>query len=291
MSDFQELVLVIEKQTPAELTTNALAIQAFVAERVKDYTPERYYDDPDAAKKDRAVLNSAAKELNAKRLTVERELMKPLDEFKSVMKATVQAIESASSKLDEIVKSVEETKKNEKRREIEEYFSGKVFGLVPLAQLFDARWLNSTYKTKDWQGDIDAKIDKIKTDLKTLESLEDATDLKAYYLESLDIGAALNRGQTLKANRERVAKEAAERKAREHADKIAVQEVELRQDVEDAKRNAPMVILAAEALEVEVDSTVECTLYLHKATESSIAAVRHYLNVLGVEYEIMTGGF
>lgn len=284
MINVTDLTLVVKEQSLGALVTNALDIKAFVEERVKDYTPERYYDDPDAAKRDRAVLNSASKSLNQKRLDLEREFMRPFDEFKAIIKQTTAAIDYAASRLDEVVKAVEETQKNEKRRDIEQYFTGKSFDLVPLDRLFDPRWLNKGAKMADVQAELDSKIAKVYGDIKTLEALEDAADLKAMYLDTLDIGAALQRGQALKANRERLAKEAADRKEREHAEKLDAQAVELRQDVEDDKKSAPTIILAAEALEVKTDPIIEYTLKF-KGTRSQLVALRQYMTTLGIEYE------
>lgn len=43
----------------------------------------------DQAKKDKAALNKAAKALNAKRLEIEKEFMKPFREFKEIGRAHV----------------------------------------------------------------------------------------------------------------------------------------------------------------------------------------------------------
>jgi len=284
MMDPKSLELTIERQVQGELITNALAIQAFVEERILDYAPEKFYDDPDRAKKERSVLNAASKELNNRRLALERDFMRPFDDFKAIIKATTTRIDFASSKLDEIVKAVEETQKNEKRREIEAIFEKKAFTLSTLDRLFDPRWLNKGTKIQDVEYEIDAKIDKIYNDIKVIEALqEDIIEVKAHYLETLDIGAALSMAQRLKANRERIAQEARDREERLHREHLADQAVILGVDAAAEAIADEYSSLAAEALEIEKDPIIEYTLRF-KGTKAQLIALRTYMTAQGIEY-------
>jgi hypothetical protein len=281
----EDLALTVERQIPGELVTNALKIKAFVEERVKDYTVEKYYDDPDAAKKDRAILNSAAKDLNGRRLSLEREFMAPFDDFKAIIKQTTTVIDAAAAKLDEVVKAVEETQKNEKRREIEDYFTQSEYTIVPIDRIFDDRWLNKTVKFTSVAKEIDERIKKIFTDLELIDRIgTDAETVKALYLNTLDIGSALAEGDRLKSNRERVAKEAAERDARKHDEHIEAQAEELRVDTVAEMKAENVVNMAAAALEVEADPIIELTIRF-RGTRSALIAMRKYMTDLGIEYE------
>lgn len=282
--DQKSLELTIERNIPGELVTNAKAIQAFVELRVKDYAPEKFYDDPDLAKKERGVLNSASKELNTRRLALEREFMRPFDEFKAVIKQTTNAIDFAAAKLDEIVKAVEETQKNEKRRDIEALFDGKSFTLATLDRIFDTKWLNKTTKIKDIDAEMTAAIKKIYSDISVIESLpEDAIEVKAHYLETLDIEAALGMAQRLKSNRERIAEEARTREERKHQEHIAEQAIILGADAAAEAIADEYSSLAAEALEMEKDPIIEYTLRF-KGTKAQLLALRAYMTAQGIEY-------
>jgi hypothetical protein len=281
----EDLALTVERQVPGELVTNALKIKAFVEERIKDYTVEKYYDDPDAAKKDRAVLNAAAKDLNGRRLSLERDFMAPFDEFKAIIKQTTSVLDFAAAKLDEVVKAVEETHKNEKRREIEEYFTKSEYTIVTLEKIFDQKWLNKTVKFVSVAKEIDERIKKIFTDLELIDRIgQDAETVKALYLNSLDIGSALAEGDRLKANRERVAKEAAEREARKHDEHIEAQAAELRVDTIAEIKAEAVTSIAAAALEIDPDPIVEFTIRF-RGTRSALIAMRKYITDLGIEYE------
>lgn len=281
----KDLELTIEKQVPGELITNALKIKEFVEERIKDYTPEKYYDDPEAAKKDRAILNGASKELNNRRLSLEREFMRPFDEFKSIIKDTTNAIDRAAAKLDEVVKAVEETQRNEKRRDIEAIFEKKGFELVPLEKIFDPKWLNKGTKIKDIEKELDGKIAKIYSDIKVIEALpSDVVEVKAQYLDTLDIGSALETAQRLKANRERLAEEERTRADREHFAKIETQKEELSVEAEREGKQEHIIDMAAEALGVERDPIIEYTLTF-RGTKAQLVALKKYMISLGIEYE------
>lgn len=285
MIETSNLTLTVSRNIPGELITNALAIKAFVESRVKEYTSEKYYDDPDAAKRDRAELNAASKELNTRRLAMEREFMRPFVEFKGIIKQTTDAIDYAASQLDEVVKAVEDTIKADKMEKIEAIFKDKEFYLVPLAKLYDQKWLNKGTSLNTVKDELTAKIGQVYVDIATLEELPfDAAEAKANYLETLDIGQALATAQRMKANRERLDKEVASRPERLHNEQIQTQKMELAMDAAIESRSDPIRRLAAEVLGEEDDPIIEYTIKF-KGTRSQLISLRTYMNTLGLEYE------
>jgi hypothetical protein len=285
MIDTQDLTLVVREQLPGSLITNALEIKAYVTERVKDYIPENYYDNLDAAKKDRAELNTAAKTLNAKRLELEKAFNRPFEEFKGIINDTVKAITFASSKLDEVVKAVEETEKAEKRIEIDSIWKTTGFDLFPIDRVFDQKWLNKGSKLKDIKAEIQRIIGKTFEDLKTIEAIgSDVDQVKALYIDTLDIGQALAKGQQLKANRERLEREAAARPEREHTEHIEAARVELAKEAATLVVQDQVASLAADAdEEEEKDPIIEYTLTF-RGTRSQLVAMKAYMLDLGIEY-------
>jgi len=203
MIEPKDLVLTVERQVPGELVTNALKIKSFVEERLKDFEPGKYLD-IDQAKKDRAVLNAASKELNQKRLDLERQFMAPFEEFKKIIKDTTGLIDEASRKIDAIVKAAEDEERQRKQAEIEKIYADIGHDVVPLAKIFDQRWLNKTKKLAEIATEIADRKQKILSEIKVINSLPDKEEVLAYYLDTLDIGAAMDLAQRLKENRERV---------------------------------------------------------------------------------------
>ena len=107
----QKLELKVENLTLGELTTNALKIKEEIKNKLEEYKAENYdINSIDKAKEDKAMLNRTAKKLNDERIKLEKEFMKPFDEFKVVVKEITEMIKDSSSKIDEIVKEVENKK-------------------------------------------------------------------------------------------------------------------------------------------------------------------------------------
>lgn len=199
----KDLELIISNKTLGSLTTNAKDIKALIEKSLPNYDIKNYSaNNIDDAKKDKAMLNNASKVLNAKRIEIEKEFMKPFSEFKEIVTDTVKLISDCSSKIDVVVKNSEQKEKDNKKVEIQKYFDSKDFKLITLDKIFDEKWLNKTSKIKDIHFEIDAKIAEINDGLSTLEVIgEDVETLKAMYLDNLNINETIKYSNTLKQNK------------------------------------------------------------------------------------------
>lgn len=112
-----------------------------------------------------AELRKLKREINSKRIEVQKEYEKPAKLFKEKIDNKLSVIEDVVSNLDSGVKQLEETRKTEKRNKInkiiesmsKEYdFDGKIN--------FDNRWLNKSYKMLDIEKDIKSQIKTFKRD-------------------------------------------------------------------------------------------------------------------------------
>ena len=200
-----ELTLKIVEQNIGTLNTNAAQLLERVKERLTWYSRDRYSSDNiAAAKKDKAELNKAAQLLNAERIRIEKEFMRPIETFKETVSETVNLIKECSAQIDNIVKDVEQKEKESKKAIIIEYFESLHFSLVDFDMLFNPKWLNKTTKLKDIQNEIHERIEKITADLTVLDRIGEA-EAKQYYLSTLNLDAALAKADEIKANRERLA--------------------------------------------------------------------------------------
>lgn len=202
----KDLELVVSEKTLGSLTTNAKQIKALVESALPQYDIANYNESNiDVAKKDKAMLNNAAKVLNAKRIELEKEFLKPFSELKDTIADTVKLIGECSGKIDTVVKQSEQKEKDAKRATIQNYWDSKDFKLVTLEKVFDEKWLNKGSKEKDIFKEIDTKISKINDDLVTLEAIgQDVELLKSIYLGDLDLNKTIQYANTLKTNREKV---------------------------------------------------------------------------------------
>lgn len=280
----KEVALIERESTEGVLVTNIDELEAFVAAKLVEYTPENYRGDSDAAKKDRAELNTSKKTLGSTRLEIMKRAMKrfKIDDFETRCKKVEKDIDAAALALDAIVKAKEEEEKRVKRAQIEEFWKCQNFDLIPLDKVFDQKWLNKTAKNKDIFEEIEKKIAVIYDGIKTLEGIGIDADslsiLKPFYLETLDIGRAVQQWNTIKENRARLAREAEDRKAREEAAAKREAQEELAHDEVKAQNDAPVASLAAQAAgDVPEEDPVDTFVCEFTGKRSKLHAMRQYM--------------
>lgn len=280
----KDLTLDVRELTLGTLTTNALQLRDHVAETLERYTPENYSEDNvDQAKADRAILNKAAKELNDRRIQLERDWNAPLQEFKIIIGDTVKMISDGSAKIDAVVKGVESKAKAEKRSAIEELWDRKGITLIPLSKLWDDKWLNKTKRLPAIEKEIGEKLLKIEAELDTLAAVdtEDGDVLRAYYLDCLDLQRTLAYSATLKANRQRLQEEQARRQA--EAEAQATREAYVAPTAEPAP-TTPTTPTAYEAPEAVIPEVLERTMVV-RGTREQLIALAEFMQAEGIWFK------
>jgi len=287
MEESKGIALIERESKGGRLTTNIDELESFVASKLVEYTPENYKGDSDAAKKDRALLNASQKAVSSARIDIIKRAEEKygITEVETRCKKVEKDIATASLALDAIVKLKEEEEKAVRMAQIKQFWEAQNFDLVPLSRVLDPKWLNKTAKNKDIFSEIEKKIDTILSDVKTLETLEDADVLKSLYLDTLDMGAAIRKSADLKAYREKLAVEAKERAEREARKAMQTQQVELAREEIEVQNNEPVVNLAAAAAgeAPDTDPEEEYTLTFF-ARRSVLFALRQYMTDHGIRY-------
>lgn len=214
--DANSLELIVKEKQLGILVTNARQVKEQVKAALPKYSVENYGEDNIAkAKADKAMLNKFSKEVNAKRLEIQREWMKPFDEFKAEADEIVSLVKDASSAIDEVVKGVDDRAKQEKKKAIEEIWGRMEFDLVSLNKVFNPKWLNKTYSLASIESELIDIVGSISARIATISTMgEDAEVLKSYYLDTLSIDDTLRYHARLKENREKLAKQRAEEESR-----------------------------------------------------------------------------
>ena len=185
------------------LTSNAKELRTKIESELKNYTVEKYIDNPDAAKTDKAILNKVKQTVADKRKEITKKWNEPLDTFLEEMKTLENSITSASCRLSCIVNEADVKEKELKKQQISEFYSTLDFKLVTIDKIFNPKWLNKTTKMAAIQTEIESIIEKITTEMATIKSMDDADKevLMAFYLDKLDLNATIQYGNQLKANR------------------------------------------------------------------------------------------
>lgn len=148
------------------------------------------------AKADRANLNKFKTALSDSRKSVKCQWNQPLTEFEDKMKELEQMVDAPISAIDRQIKAFDEIKKQEKRQEIENFFAeniGELEEILPLAKIWNERWLNVTYPVKDIEREILEVIRKTHNDIGVIVAMQlpCTEQMISTYLDTLDMSAAM----------------------------------------------------------------------------------------------------
>lgn len=290
-----DLELVVSEKTLGSLTTNAKQIRDMVKAALPTYDISNYTDDNiDQAKKDKASLNKAAKALNAKRLEIEKEFMKPFGEFKDVVNETVRLIGECSAKIDTVVKQNEQQYRDRKKATIKTYFDGMNVNLVDFNKVFKAEWLNKSASIKSVCNEIDSIFSKFENELSTLKGFgEDFDVLRTYYMDTLNITSTIQYANRLKEQRER-ARAVEEARIKSEQEKQQAEEAHKAVEAEQAKtRPVNPFAMANQKADEQVpfiQSRTQQTELLTRAfkvttTRENIIALGDFMNEKGIDFD------
>ena len=156
-----------------------------------------------SAKNDRAELNNLVKAIDERRKKVKEVINQPYAEFEKELKEITDLIKKQSTEIDEQVKAFEAAEKEEKKAKIMEAYEnaiGNLEEILPFSKVFDQRYLNKTYKLETAISEVQKRIEQVKTDLETIESVCGTYKLNAkdVYVRTLDLSKAMAEEKRLK---------------------------------------------------------------------------------------------
>lgn len=213
-----------------KINWNKEELEKAVRERISTYENVVYSEENlKQAKADRAELNKLLKAIEERRKKVKEIVNAPYATFEKEIKEVLQLIQEPVSMIDEQIKGFENQQKEEKKAKIREAYDGNIGDLssvLPFEKLFDSKYLNKTYKLNTAIAEIKEKIEGVKRDLETIDSLDSKYKLnvKDYYIKTLDLSKAMAENKRLveleeKLEAEKLQKAEVERKRKEEDDK------------------------------------------------------------------------
>ena len=297
-----QLELVVSKKTIGSLVTNAKAIKTLVEKQIELYDISNYSTDYIAkCKQDKALLNKAAKALNDKRISLEKEWNTPFEEFKSTVKETVDLIKSAAIKIDSIIKQDEERSKNEKLAEIRKIAESAGLNKleIKLEKVMNPKWLNKSTSIKSIEKEMAEKVKTINESIETLGSYSDvATAVIARYKENLDLNEAIKFACELqKLNNEKKASEVESKQEAPQANEPETAPESAPVENKPVEQPAPETTSQDDAIDAFNDALglppvarqapeLFDRSYVVTASLSQLAEIEQYLDSLGVNYKI-----
>ena len=234
---------------------NKEELEAAVRQKMANYENVVYTEDNmKQAKADRAELNGLIKDIEDRRKIVKKIINEPYILFEAELKDILALIQEPVGLIDKQVKAFEDQQKEEKKSKIRAAYDeviGDLESVLPFDKVFDNRYLNQTYKLATAQADIKSKVEKVRTDLETIDSLESKYKLNAkdVYIKTLDLSKALAENkrlsdleEKLEAEKRRKAEEEAERKRQAEERRKAAEErariAEEQRKAQEAQRRA-----------------------------------------------------
>ena len=209
---------------------NKEELEAAVRAKIAGYENVVYTEENiKAAKNDRAELNKLIKAIEERRKQVKNIINEPYAVFEAELKEITALINEPVALIDQQVKAFEEKQKKEKKAAIKATYDeniGDLTEVLPFEKIFDSRYLNQTYKLATAQKEIADKIDTVKTDLETIDSLDSKYKLNAkdVYVRTLDMSQAMAENarlikfeEQMEADRKRKAEEEERRRAEAEA--------------------------------------------------------------------------
>lgn len=151
------------EELKAQLTTKVENYKSIV------YTEETMKE----AKADRANFNKLVKALNDEKIRVRNIVLEPFTPFEKQCNELIELAKDASTHIDTQVKDYEKQLKDEKLKEIMNFFIeniGEYKDLIDFDKIFNERWLNVTYKMDQIEKDILHTITKTKTDMNVIDT-------------------------------------------------------------------------------------------------------------------------
>lgn len=194
--DFQ----ITKMQIPEIPEANFEELKKDLQEKVSKYENMIYNDNEIAqAKKDRADLNKLKKAINDKRIAMEKEYMQPFNEFKAKVNEILALLDKPILAIDTQVKNYEAQLAEEKKQWIEATFKQKSpFNWIKLEQIYNSKWLNSSFSKNAIEEEMDLSFSMIETELKSIDTLDYKEQALEVYKETLSLSMALDKVKQIK---------------------------------------------------------------------------------------------
>lgn len=195
-----KIISPLEGDFVKEIQWNNQELKAEIAEKMRDYTGLVFTEDTiKEAKKDRAALNKLKTAFDDERKRIKKQCMAPYDQFESQVKELIALIDEPIRLIDAQIKEVEEQKKAQKRKDIEELFGNIGFQFfVTLDKIWDDKWLNSTVSLRKIEEQMKSRMYQIGEEIVAIQKLpEFSFEAMEVYKKTMDLNKAIQEGQRL----------------------------------------------------------------------------------------------
>lgn len=218
-----------------EIKWNYEEIRNEVMAQSESYATAVYTDDLiKQAKADRAKLNKFVRALKDRRTEVRKKLLAPDEEFGRQVDEIVGIVQKAITNIDTQVKGYEQRLRDEKKEKLGEAYAELIAvyddalkEVLPFERVWMDEWANATFPLGKARQLIGEKIISVSNGLSILNNIDSpfAGDMMRVYLETFDVGKAMERRNQLEEEaKRRAAYEEERRRQQEERDRTAAEE-------------------------------------------------------------------
>ena len=212
-----DLVVLAEQEPGVVLFHNYEALKSELERGLAYYNSFEYsVENIDIAMTNRDELKKVKKLLEEKKKEIETAYTAPYVDVEEKLTELIDMVKIPFKIADDFIKSAE---KEAKRYEILAFAKKKAEALGEYADkiiespaFFNPKWLNATYRAKQWQGDIESIVTQASDDIVTIQTIagKNAPALMAHYYETLSMDRAKQFVESMKEASESDGLDAAE---------------------------------------------------------------------------------
>lgn len=256
-----------------EIQWNHEELKTEIAEKMQEYKTLTFTEDSiKEAKADRAKLNKLKSAFDDERKRIKKLCMAPYDTFEKQVKELIALIDEPIQLIDAQIKEVEQLKRDEKRKAIEELFSGiGSQSFVTLEAIWDEKWLNATVSMGKIEEQMKSRMYQIADEVYTIHNLpEFSFESLEVYKNTLDLNKAIQEGKRLsEIQKRKMAYEEEQRRKQEESQKEIPESCEEQQREKTEEKDQTSMDQGGEILHLD---------FRVWGTRDQLLALRNYMN-------------
>lgn len=267
-------------------------VKAWVSQLIEPFNNQLFTDQTiPEAKEARAKLNGLSKQLNGWRIEQTRDYLAPVEKFKNEVDEIKDLIDTASKRIDGVVKDYQTREQEEKRCLIGDIYSkvfNDLYALVPLDKIFNQKWLNKAYTEKLVEKELTAIKDKIVEDIAVIDTTftdeNENLEVKTEYFKSLNLATTLSEYNRRKEYRKHLEERAKQEQAEAEKQPTRHETQATEQVAEEEKEQPKTVTLSANGDILTKPKTYEMSFRI-TATKEQLLALREFFENNDIQYE------
>lgn len=241
-----------------------------------------------AAKSDKADLNKLVTVIEDYRKSTKKKYLVPYESFETKCKDLVSLIKAPVTAIDTQIKEFEDAKKAEKYALLERYFEENVkelSGLVTLEKIVNPKWGNVSAKIDVLQNEIGDTLDRIRTDLDSLEKQYGNVPYKAAIVSEYCKGYNLSKTLVYAAQLEYEDKMQA--KARDRAEHEEEPKCYARESLETVSNSIDTREMSRRVTDREMSCAVTRGTFRVSCTLEKLVALRDFMKENEIQFEVV----